>query len=573
MYIACTVIVFIRILGEHGATYPDHLEDNFINPGKISTGLAMHFRCNISFLALCPVLILAASRRNAEDQSCYTEVKNASSGTLEVKPESLTQNTCTWLIVSSVRALVLTVESVNLSNDAFLEVVVNGNPTLLPRQCNGCNVTFSGNIIKITYSELSNKGNSNGFVKPKKYLRVSTSNSSMSPTPELKKTYLKSNLTSLPHVPQSSLFVIRYRSLSNLECDPPSFPINYASFPFVEGSGLKLGSQIRYGCSRPYTPAQGSLLTATCVLNSTTSLPIWNNPSPLCMLPECDSSPIRFSLDDNQSSIILQQENLIVGTQKRCVWEIVTIPKKHIVAQIDLINFPTYLDFEKQSGGVLELYDGKMSDSRLLARLTGNVSAHPQIYFTLFDTLIISLHSEAPAHIVDHNGTTELDDNDYNFDISITLTAEVSLCKTPSLPANGNVKRQQLLDAPLDKRTAKNVVIAYSCNPGYKMYGSNRSSCLGNGKWSDHPPSCFPLRSFDDNVESDNATLTHNWKDLSSEDAISSEKFPQSRMPKVCVTVMDKFYFFIFFFAYDLKIIHICRIKGHTCKALKRRRN
>lgn len=54
-------------------------------------------------------------------------------------------------------------------------------------------------------------------------------------------------------------------------------------------------------------------------------------------------------------------------------------------------------------------------------------------------------------------------------------------CGTPGAPSNGQ---------GFSSSTTYGSTVTYSCNPGFTLQGSSRSTCMANREWSEPPPSC-----------------------------------------------------------------------------------
>lgn len=470
---------------------------------------------SLGLFVIAAILRVQESARAAESV-CGSEVSDADVGVLELAEEFLYRNACTWTVVAAAgRHLLVTVDDLQLNGNETLEVMADGNGTVFSGRCVKCLPNLVGRTIMVTYKD---GGSGNGAL-----LTVSPSSNWTSARDSN-----AANGTRSTRLPGRPYFLINYVSFDPLRCEPPTVPKNVL---VVRTGTAEVGTQTLYQCRTPYLPEKGASSKATCVLNTTRSVPSWSHPPPRCVLPECGKTPIRITLDDEMDTTVLHSANVRLIKAKSCVWEIATGRKNHLVVSVDHVGLPKWSAVGRQPrGAVLELYDGKVSDRQLLTSLTGRfaggATAVERNFTTIYNKLIVVLRigSFGRFTVASNDPTDETEGKSGGYGFRLTVSSKVPLCEVPSPPPFGDVKGWI---PPVDVATKADAswTMVYSCNAGYYLNGSDLVACLDSGKWNHDFPVCLPLPS---SMEI-GAVPDHKNISATEDDSFVHEKSPLSR--------------------------------------------
>ncbi|GAB6027003.1 hypothetical protein CHUAL_013740 [Chamberlinius hualienensis] len=399
--------------------------------GFVVAALKMSWKLNWILLIFIELLHGGQTTVNSvDDKNCHWEVNATQSQTIKPTAKDLRGEICTWSIRSSGENEMLNISQVvNFFLSNRLTVVIDDKS--INDQCLSVNCHTYGRHIKVTYV-------------------LNNFDSSVNDT----------------------YFVFSYDVLSLNECPTPQEPLNGR---IARQTGRKIGDTVVYACNSPYIIKSNEptrFTQADCQRSQPNSIvPSWNDTQPVCVIPQCSKTPVKIEIDGTEEMWIVNPSypnDFTTKKPKICSWESILVENEHKVLQVTLVDIEIL-----GKDGTLEIYDGKIRDSRLLTAVRDS-SAQDLVVSAVSNRILIQLVFE--------NKYTVDKDPLMNTKISfkIKLSAVDRICSRLSAPVNGDLRGI----------ISHNQGVFYICNEGYYMDGSEKSFCSEEGEWNSTAPLC-----------------------------------------------------------------------------------
>eukprot|EP00062_Callorhinchus_milii_P009370 gi/632953198/ref/XP_007892273.1/ PREDICTED: CUB and sushi domain-containing protein 1 [Callorhinchus milii] len=248
-------------------------------------------------------------------------------------------------------------------------------------------------------------------------------------------------------------FAIEYKEKPREACFDPGNIMNGTRI----GMDFKLGSTVTYECDTGYKIS--NFATIMCVMGSE-GKPVWNRELPTC------NAPCGGQYTGTQGVVLSPNYPHNYTTGQTCLYSI-TVPKEFVV-------FGQFAHFQTALNDVVELFDGRSQQARLLSSLSGSHSG---------ESLPLAKSNQILLRFSAKSGAST---RGFHFVYQAVPRTSATQCTSVPEPRYGR---------RIGSEFSAGSVIRFECSPGYYLLGSKAIQCQavlnGLAQWNDTIPNCI----------------------------------------------------------------------------------